>query len=256
MTHVNTTSFEELYRAHPDPWEFATSFYETRRYEITIAALPRPRFRRAFEPACANGELTRRLAERCDLVLALDCSETAVARARARCARAPGVTVRAGELPRDWPDGGFDLIVFSELGYYFDPQELAGLRRAAVGSLDPGGHLIAVHWLGESPDHLLSGDHVHRVLREGPGLAASSPTIATRASVWTCWRGTDHVAGGRGGAGAERGAPHPAMPRLPSSAPSRAAGWPPTACRWSSSPMRARMTPDPSPPGSWASAAR
>ena len=170
MTHVNTASFEELYRSDPDPWEFATSFYETRRYEIAIAALPRPRFRRAFEPACANGELTWRLAGRCDAVIALDCSETAVARARGRCAGLPGVTVSAGELPRDWPEGRFDLIVFSELGYYFDPPELAGLRRAAVGSLDPGGHLIAVHWLGESADHLLSGDHVHRVLREGPGL--------------------------------------------------------------------------------------
>ena len=105
-------------------------------------------------------------------MIALDCSETAVARARGRCAGLAGVTVSAGELPHEHrPEGRFDLIVFSELGYYFDtPVELAGLRRAAVGSLDPGGHLIAVHWLGESADHLLSGDRVHRVLREGPGL--------------------------------------------------------------------------------------
>ena len=57
-------NFERVYRDDPDPWRFATSAYEQRRYDITIACLPEARYRRAFEPACAIGELTRRLAVR------------------------------------------------------------------------------------------------------------------------------------------------------------------------------------------------
>jgi predicted TPR repeat methyltransferase len=170
MSHVSIASFEARYERDPDPWGFATSFSEVRRYELTVAALPRPRFHRVFEPACANGELTWRLAERSDQVEAMDCSPTAVARARARCAGLPGVVITVGELPHAWPQGRFDLVVFSELGYYFDVGELAGLRDAAAGALVSSGILVGVHWLGTSEDHLLSGDEVHRVLHEGKSL--------------------------------------------------------------------------------------
>jgi predicted TPR repeat methyltransferase len=186
MSHVDTASFEERFRRDPDPWDFATSFYEIRRYAVIVAALPRFRFRHAFEPACANGDLTRRLADRCDAVTALDCSATAVARARARCAGRPGVTIRLGELPGDWPCERFDLVVLSELGYYFDRAELADLRERAVASLPVGGHLIAVHWLGTSEDHLLSGDDVHRVLHAGVRLTpiAAYRDVRFRLDLW------------------------------------------------------------------------
>ena len=68
MSHVPVSSFEDLYRVDPDPWQFATSRYEQRRYDITVACLPRARYAAAFEPGCAIGELTRRLAGRCDRV--------------------------------------------------------------------------------------------------------------------------------------------------------------------------------------------
>jgi Nodulation protein S (NodS) len=170
VSHINAASFEARYLADPDPWAFATSFLEIRRYEVTMACLPRPRFRRAFEPACANGELTWRLATRCDRVVALDCSATAVARARVRCAGLSAVSFEVGELPGDWPGGHFDLVVLSELGYYFDRFELARLRELALRSLVPAGVLIGVHWLGVSDDHLLGGDAVHEVLRDAPAL--------------------------------------------------------------------------------------
>ena len=43
-----------------------------------LAALPRPRFRRAFEPGCATGLLTEALARRCDQVVAWDVAEAAM----------------------------------------------------------------------------------------------------------------------------------------------------------------------------------
>jgi len=170
VSHVPVESFEELYRADADPWSFATSWYEQRRYDVTIACLPQARYRRAFEPGCAIGELTRRLATRCDELLAIDAAPTAVAEATARCRPLRNVRVGLGQVPADWPSGRFDLVVLSEIGYYFDREALAQLRDVAIASLEPDGTLLAVHWRGFSEVHLLPGDVVHDCLAEGGGL--------------------------------------------------------------------------------------
>jgi cyclopropane fatty-acyl-phospholipid synthase-like methyltransferase len=164
MTQVEVTQFERRYRDEADPWAFATSEYEQRKYDLTVASLPRRRYRAAFEPGCSIGELTRRLASRCDAVIALDASPTAAARAAVRCAELGNVEVLTGEVPRDWPLATFDLVVLSEIGYYFDVHSLRQLGRKAVSTLEVGGTLLAVHWRGTSADHLLHGDQVHRVL--------------------------------------------------------------------------------------------
>ena len=187
MTHVPVDAFEQRYRRDLDPWAFATSAYEQRRYDLSVAALLRPRYRRAFEPGCAIGELTRRLALRCDEVVAIDASPTIVAEARRRLAPATNVRLSAGELPDDWPAGAFDLVVLSEIGYYFTVPALAQLRDRAVAALEPGGTLLAVHWRGTSADHLIQGDDVHRCLGAGAGLrpAGRYEDVGFVLDVWT-----------------------------------------------------------------------
>ena len=66
----------------------------------------------------------------------------------------------------------FDLVVLSEIGYYFEPDGLAALRTGRLGSLEPGGTLMAVHWRGQSDVHVLSGDTVHAVPRATAGGVA------------------------------------------------------------------------------------
>lgn len=170
--------FDAKYRSAADPWNFAGSPYEQYRYDEIIQNLDefsgepdRRRFRRAFEPGCSIGILTARLAAICDEVIAIDISPTAVARARARCAQWPGVTVEVGALPQSIPLGQFDLVVFSEIGYYFNSNALAVLAAQLTSLLASGGILMAVHWLGHSHDHVLTGDEVHRVLGASRGLA-------------------------------------------------------------------------------------
>ena len=162
--------FERRYRTDPDPWRFATSPYEQRRYDVTVACLPQPRYRRAFEPGCAVGELSRRLAQRCDALVAWDAAPTVVKAAQKALAGAAHVEVAAGAVPGDWPVGTFDLVVLSEIGYYFELDELHRLATRATASLDPGGTLIATHWLGHSGDHVLHGDEVHATLAATPNL--------------------------------------------------------------------------------------
>lgn len=169
---IDPATFESAYAEHGDPWNFDGSPYERHRYDLTVAALTRARYRRVFEPGCSIGALTERLAEFADEVVACDPSASAVARAVERLGVRPGVTVEVGSIPQWWPEGTFDLLVFSELGYYWDLRELDSLVERLQTVLRPGAHVVAVHWLGESPDHLLSGEQVHHALRERFGASA------------------------------------------------------------------------------------
>ena len=148
--------FEALYRGDPDPWGMETSAYEAGKYDATLAALPRERYRSGLEIGCSIGVLSMRLAGRCDHLMALDVSETALARARVR----PGADriewVRA-EVPGGWPEGPRDLIVLSEVLYFLEPVELRELACRAARDLEPGGTLVLVNWLGEC-DRTLDGN--------------------------------------------------------------------------------------------------
>ncbi|MFI7382584.1 SAM-dependent methyltransferase [Streptomyces sp. NPDC049813] len=166
--------FEDMYRDASDPWHLAERWYERRKYDLTLAALSRPRFRRAFEPACSVGELTLRLAERCDTLLACDRVRSAVDTAARRTGHLEHVEVRRLTLPEQWPAGTFDLIVLSELLYYFDAAELAVLLRHAVDALEPGGTLVTVHWNHPVAEHLSTGDELTAVLGALPELALAS----------------------------------------------------------------------------------
>ena len=139
--------FDALHRADPDPWGFRTRWYEARKRAVLLACLPHRRYRCAYEPGCSNGELSAALAERCDRVLASDVAGSAVAQARARTAALDNVVVEQHDVPRDWPVGSFDLIVVSEIAYFLTPGALDRLVSRAVRSLDPGGVVVACHWL-------------------------------------------------------------------------------------------------------------
>jgi trans-aconitate methyltransferase len=157
-------AFERRYRAEPDPWHFATSVYERERYEITLQALIRDGYANAFEPGCSIGELTALLATRCDRLLATDVSPTAVEKARRRCAEYDNVRIECGDLRTASLNAPLDLVVLSEVAYYFPVKQLEAVANRLAAALGVGGTLLAVHWLGESVDHILHGDEAHEVL--------------------------------------------------------------------------------------------
>ncbi len=167
MSCKDTTSpafFEAKYRADDDPWRFAESGYELDRYRAIIRALGGTRFRHAWEPGCSVGVLTEQLAAVCDRVDACDLSPTAVERARIRCARLPGVTIRCASLTEPAPIQDCDLIVLSEIGYYFTSLAWSAMLCSIVNAMQAGATLLAAHWLGNSPDHILHGDKVHALM--------------------------------------------------------------------------------------------
>jgi 2-polyprenyl-3-methyl-5-hydroxy-6-metoxy-1,4-benzoquinol methylase len=147
---ITPEHFEQLYAANPDPWNFTSSPYEAEKYAATCAALPRARFRSGVEFGCSFGVLSRRLAARCDRLLALDMVESVLQRARAGAAEHPNITFTRAAIPADWPTGRFDLMVFSEVLYFLDDTDLVQTARLAAQSLEPGGIVVLVNWLGET----------------------------------------------------------------------------------------------------------
>jgi len=154
---IDPTYFDRLYAANPDPWQFTTSAYEREKYDVTLAALP-ARCGSAFEIGCSIGVLTRRLAERCDTLLAVDVAEAALAAARRRCGDQANVTIARMQVPREWPTARFDLILFSEVLYYLSSDDLMRTAALARESIVPGGQALLVHYTLPT-DYPATGDH-------------------------------------------------------------------------------------------------
>ena len=167
MKRLPNSYFERVYANDLDPWGFQTRWYEARKYALTLAALPRARYARAFEPGCAVGVLTEMLASRCDRLVATE-PMPAVARAAAvRVAEMPHVDVRELAIPDAWPEGRFDLVVLSEVVYYLTRDGVADLLTHLDAALEPDGHVVAVHWTGAT-DYPLTGREAHALLDAHP----------------------------------------------------------------------------------------
>jgi SAM-dependent methyltransferase len=166
--------FAEVYEATDDPWGFRTRWYESRKRALTMAALPRQRYRRGFEPGCSNGMLSAQLAERCDSLLSTDVNSRAVAAARQLLASFESAEVKQQRMPGDWPAGLFDLIVLSEIAYYFDRDALRSMVGIARQSLDTDGTLLLCHWRRAVPDYPLTGDEVHAIFAQELGLSRTA----------------------------------------------------------------------------------
>lgn len=165
--------FEALYAADEDPWSVRATWYERRKRALLLASLGRERYRSAFEPGCGNGEMSAALAARCERLLACDGAAGAVAAARRRLLdAAPGaVRIEQRSLPDGWPDGErFDLIVISELAYYFDAAALADMLARACAMLDPGGELAMCHYLRDFDDRVSATASVHALPGRMPGM--------------------------------------------------------------------------------------
>ena len=157
--------FDVVHQRSDDPWEYTTSWYEQRKRSLTLAALPRLRYEAGLEIGCSIGTLSVELAQRCGAYLAVDASSAALAHAAERLAHLPAVQTRQLTVPQDWPDGSFDLIVVSEVGYYLAPDEVAELFARVESSLLPGGTLVLCHWRHPISGWELDGDGVHAAAR-------------------------------------------------------------------------------------------
>jgi len=138
--------------------------YEQAKYDDTLAALEGRRFRRVLEVGCSIGVLTARLAPLADELVAVDVSDTALDRARTRCAALGNVRFERRRMPGDAVAGTFDLILLSEVIYYWDSADLAAAAAYLRACARPRGLLLLVHFTGET-DYPKSGDDAVKELQ-------------------------------------------------------------------------------------------
>ena len=164
--------FDTFYEGKKDPWGFESRWYEERKRALTLASLPRPRFTSGLEIGCSTGVLTAELAKRCDELTAVDIAAAPLEKARARVGQ--DVTLLQLATPAQWPQGRFDLVVLSEVGYYYSADHLEQVITQVLESLTPDGVVVACHWRHPVAAYPLSGDTVHAALaaRAELGLAA------------------------------------------------------------------------------------
>ena len=160
-TSLPSSYFDDVYAANADPWEFETSEYEQKKYAHTLQSLPHEHYGTAFEIGCSIGVLTAQLAARCDSLLGVDVSEAALRKARARCAALPQVQLEFMSVPGSFPRGSFDLVLVSEVAYYFSQEDLALLADKIAAAQTLGADLVLVHFTPEVPDYPATGDQVH-----------------------------------------------------------------------------------------------
>jgi LmbE family N-acetylglucosaminyl deacetylase len=157
-------ALDRLHAERADPWDVDSSWYERRKRAVTLACLPAERYARGIEVGCSIGALAADLAPRCDRLLAVDASPVALGRARERLAGVPGAETALARVPEEWPEGRFDLVVVSEVGYFLSPRRLDDLVercRAAAG----GGDVVLCHWRHQPVGWVLDGPAVHERFR-------------------------------------------------------------------------------------------
>ncbi|RYZ49090.1 MAG: class I SAM-dependent methyltransferase [Proteobacteria bacterium] len=156
--------FKNLYRQSDDPFRNWVNDYEERKRNIALNILREPQYGRIFEPGCGNGGLSKELSKRGRSVLSVDWSKEALLAAKDYCS-AGNVEFREMNFPTETPldvETGFDLMVVSELLYYYSKTDLERFFEVVPKILKPNGEILMIHWRGLSDHYPSNGDAVHR----------------------------------------------------------------------------------------------
>ena len=159
--------FDELYTHNQgDPWCYGQRWYEIRKRQISLAVLPKPKFKSIFEVGCSTGVMSAQLAQRSDAIYCLDAHPTALAQAQQNLAAYSHVCLKQGIIPQDLPQQSFDLIVISEVLYYLNASDLTKVMAWLNQQLVNGACLLACHWRKRIDDFEFDGDQIHQQLKQ------------------------------------------------------------------------------------------
>ncbi len=173
-----TARFDSYYQITDDPWGLNNRWYELRKRTLLLAMLPRERYTHALELGCATGVFTRMLADNSDEVLGVDLSQVALDMARANGVP-DNVTLELCELPREWPEGRFDLLVLSEVAYYWTPEQFGEALDKIDRSATEDAVFAVCHWRKTKEGTPLTGDDVHAAIGARPEWSVLARHVET-----------------------------------------------------------------------------
>ncbi len=146
-----------------DPFGFDRNPEERLKFARTLEVCGNGPWGRVLELGCAVGTFTEVLADNASDVLAIDVSQAAVDQVARRLQDKPNVRTRAMDIPAEFPDETFDLVVASDVLYYLSVDELRRCAAAIESSLSDGGAFVAVHYVPRMGS-VLNGDEAHDLL--------------------------------------------------------------------------------------------
>ena len=152
--------FEELWQ-RGDHWEFDSSAFEQMRYARLMALLAGRRYAHVLELGCGSGSFTHHLAGLADHVVALDISQTAIARARTLWTGSATVDFRQANIMEYdlHAEGPWDLVVLSDtmcyLGWLYSFFDVSWFASQLFAATRIGGHCLFANAMGEFGDMLL-----------------------------------------------------------------------------------------------------
>lgn len=182
-----------------DPFKYETDPLEKARFADQTAVLDEIREGRSFqsglEIGCAEGLYTEVLAARCESLLVLDFSATALERTKNRRNWPERVRFGALDLERDPIPGTYDLIVVAGVLEYFKwPSTVFKVREKLTGVLRSSGYLLCEttrvnpvvedSWWGR---RLIRGKWINVFISDHPSLTVIH-SIATEAFCITLCR--------------------------------------------------------------------
>ena len=154
---MKESEYWDRFFAKQDPWNHSSE-YEQVKYRHTLELLPADGIARAIELGCAEGMFTAMFAPRVGELVAVDIAETALQRARARCAAHRNVTFLQHDIAAGVPGEPYDLVVCAETVYYL--RDRAAIQRFAadvVRALRPGGRALLTHANMVADDRSITG---------------------------------------------------------------------------------------------------
>jgi len=126
-----------------DPYQLVQND-ERRKIERAFSLLDGFHAEKALELGCGEGRWTAFTARIADEVLAIDLSDLAIRRARAK--NLANVEFRQGDLTTiGLPPASFDFVFCSEVLYYLSLDQLEKTVARVEALLRPGGRLLLVH---------------------------------------------------------------------------------------------------------------
>ncbi len=192
-------SFDSIFSQAQDPWATTTSASEAERFAVTFQVLDsslHDRFDDVVELGCAEGIFTERLAPRCEHIDALDFSEVALERARARLAGHSSITFRRWDMRRDPLKNSYDLVVaMGVLTSLYRPYDVRRVRDKIISAMRPGAFMLFSDvrqsqvfedaWWG--PLLLRGGEQIRRLLKANAELETLR-TAETSSHVFALFR--------------------------------------------------------------------
>lgn len=144
--------FNAKYRSSADPWCVGEITWRKTYQEILriVARLKRGGYRAALDVGCGTGHLSEALAAFSQRVVGTDIAETAIALARRKHACRENLAFHLWDvrLPpgEDVQRSGlYDLVLCSEVLYYYAPDVVTQVLARLRTLLAPDGHLVLVH---------------------------------------------------------------------------------------------------------------